>query len=285
MKYLITGAGGQLGKEWVEKLAQIGEAFTSYTSKHLDITNTDLLRKVLTDDKPDILINCAAYTAVDLAEDEPEKADLINNTSLIALSALCNEFEIKLIHYSTDYVFSGEGKNQKNYPNGYPENALKKPINSYGNSKAGGEEQIINSGCDFLIIRVAWLCGRHGNNFVKTMLRLSESKSEINIVNDQFGVPTYCFDVVEHTMQLINKNLSGIYHLGSKGCISWFDFAKKLFSLSSKKIQVNPISSDQFKSKAKRPTYSKLDTSKFENNTGVKMQSWETGLVKLLSQL
>lgn len=285
MKILVTGSGGQLGKEWCSFLNKNGIDFIGMNSKQLNILDKELIKKKVNDEKPTHIINCAAYTAVDKAEDESENAAEVNGEAVGVLAEICAEQGIKLIHYSTDYVFNGSEDDQIAFKNGYPETALINPINEYGRSKALGEKLLKESGCEYLLIRVAWLCGRHGNNFVKTMLRLAQKNQNLSIVDDQFGAPTFCEDVVNQSFQLIQHKASGTYHLGSQGCISWLNFAAKIFELADKKIELNPISSDAFNAKAKRPKFSKLDTSKFEKSMGIRVNKWEYSLEKLINQL
>ncbi len=285
MKILITGAGGQLGKEWVEYLKKQEIDYQAFKSEKLDITHLSQIKEKLENFNPNLVINCAAYTAVDKAEEELERVNSVNAIAPGILAQECAKRNIKLVHYSTDYVFEGDIKDQNIYPNGYPESARTKPINVYGQSKLSGEENIRQSGCEFLILRVSWLSGKYGNNFVKTMLKLAETKGELSIVDDQFGAPTFCKNVVEQTLTLIDLKASGTFHLGSSGITDWKGFADKIFQLSGKKIKTNPISSTAFEARAKRPAFSKLDTTKFEILTHMKSPNWEDGLISLMEEM
>lgn len=285
MKLVITGAGGQLGREWTLYCEQNKISFKAFSSKELNILDEEELAAVCESEQPDILINCAAYTKVDEAEDEQQLAESVNSEALKSISYLCKIHDIKLIHYSTDYVFAGTQEDQKNVPDGYPEDYHTNPVNVYGTSKRRGELAIIESGCDYLICRVSWLCGKCGNNFVKTMLRLGREKSELKVVNDQFGVPTFSSDVVSHTFELINKKESGIFHLGSKGIISWYEFAKEIFDQSEISVKVDPVTSSEFPTKAKRPAFSKLSTKKISKIDGIEIKDWKVGLKNLLEDL
>lgn len=285
MRFLITGASGQLGNEWVRFLKSTKEDFTYFSSSELDITNPESIEHRLIAEKPDVVINCAAYTAVDEAENEIEKADLVNRIGVKYLSEICLERGIKLIHYSTDYVFPGDKDDMQEFPKGYSEDAFCNPINAYGRSKHRGEQEIIQSGVDFLLIRVSWLCGMDGRNFVKTMLRLSTEKEALNVVNDQFGVPTFCKYVVRDTYKLLKKGESAIFHLGSTGMISWYDFAQKIFQFRGISTPVNPVSSNFFEATAKRPSFSKLDISKAQKVLGKPSISWDEGLSELLENI
>ncbi|MBO6524743.1 MAG: dTDP-4-dehydrorhamnose reductase [Balneolaceae bacterium] len=285
MKLLITGAGGQLGQEWVHFCKGNEIEYSAYSSKNLNILDEDNLANIFEQDNPDILINCAAYTKVDQAEDEPQLAGLVNSESLKFICELCSVHQTKLVHYSTDYVFSGSEEDRKEVPDGYPEDFKTNPINIYGSSKRRGELAIIESGCKYMIIRVSWLCGQFGNNFVKTMLRLGEERERLTVVNDQFGSPTFTDQVVEQTYQLIHKNKSGIFHLSSKGTVTWCEFAKEIFNQKNLGVEVVPVSSSEFKTKAMRPYFSKLSTQKISTIEGIKILSWQEGLKKLLNSL
>jgi dTDP-4-dehydrorhamnose reductase len=276
---------GQLGKQWVHFLEALKAEYTAYDSRTLDITDPQKLRDIIARDNPQVMINCAAYTKVDQAEDDKDRADLINHASLENLAKQCAKHSIKLVHYSTDYVFSGEAQDREKFPNGYPENAATNPINHYGKSKLKGEQAIQQSDAQHLILRVSWLCGAYGNNFVKTMLRLAQDRDSLSVVNDQFGVPTFCSAVVEQTMKLLENKEEGVFHLGSEGIISWYDFARRIFELSGVEVQVKEVSSSEFKTKAKRPHFSKLNTTKVEQALNAKSLHWETGLDQLLKTI
>lgn len=285
MKFLITGAGGQLGKEWVYYLQQKNLQYVASSSSDLDITNRTLVFETLEKFKPDVVVNCAAYTRVDDAEDDMETAFLVNRDGVKNMADACKEFQAKLIHYSTDYVFPGVPGDKSKFPDGYPESADTEPINVYGQSKRAGEMILEKSDfTDWLLIRVAWLCGPFGSNFVKTMLRLSEGRNEVGVVNDQFGSPSFSFDVVEKSMFLIRKNETGIFHISGKGLISWADFAEAIFSKSGKKTAVKQITSKQFPQKAKRPHFSYLSTMKLQQKNADILE-WNYGLDTLLTRL
>ena len=285
MKFLIIGADGQLGQEWVYFLSTQKVDFSAYTLSDLDITNFEKVELVIKNEIPNVLVNCAAYTAVDKAEREIKQANLVNNIAVAKISYLCKLHKIKLLHYSTDYVFAGSIHDRNTYPKGYSEEAIPNPINEYGHSKWKGEQAIIQSECNYLILRLSWLCGFYGNNFVKTMLQLAEQRDELSVVNDQFGVPTFTEQTVLESFDLINLSCYGTYHLGSTGMITWYDFAQKIFELSEVDIRVNPVSSSEFKVAAPRPLFSKLSTTKIENDLNKLCLPWEEGLKKLLNQL
>lgn len=285
MRYLVLGADGQLGKEWLEVLNRKNYEFWAYERNDLDITDFIKLKEHITTLKPDVIINCAAYTAVDKAEEEVLLANSINHIAVEFLADLSKQYNIKLVHYSTDYVFAGTLEDRKKYPSGYPETASTYPVNSYGLSKLKGEQAIKDSGCDYLILRLSWLCGSYGDNFVKTMIRLSKERDSLTVVNDQYGVPTFTLPAVLNSIALIEMNANGVYHIGSNGIISWFDFANKIFELSNLSINVTAILSATYKTSANRPYFSKLDTKKLEMELNTTSMQWEEGLSQLLKKL
>lgn len=285
MQLLITGAGGQLGKEWVHFCTHSGIVFNAFDSKTLDITKSQELERTIGEISPDVIINCAAYTKVDQAEDEEGRAEEINSIAVGTLSRICAEKNIKLVHYSTDYVFSGSILDKEKYPEGYDEEAPAFPKNAYGRTKYNGEMAIVESGCEHLILRVSWLCGLYGNNFVKTMLRLAQEREELSVVNDQLGCPAFTKDVVGQTHELLKAVKSGVFHLGSEGIISWYDFALEIFQLKGIKVKVNPVGSDKYPTKVLRPSFSKLSTKKISTIPSVKILGWKEGLQNLISKI
>lgn len=286
MKFLITGSNGQLGSEWVSRLTELRNEFVAYRSDQLDITHRAQVQELINGEKPDIVINCAAYTNVDRAETEREKAFLVNEHGVENLINACKEHGSKLVHFSTDYVFAGNKADRDRFPDGYPEDAPADPVNSYGSSKRAGEVNLETAGrdIDWLLIRVSWLCGRYGSNFVKTMLRISHDRSDVSVVMDQTGSPTYTFDLVDKTMALLEKNYSGTFHISSRGEISWAQFAEEIFRISGTGTEVLPIPSDQYVTTAKRPFFSLLSIDKVQKS-GLEPIHWKAGLEQLLKQL
>lgn len=285
MKILITGAGGQLGQQWIDFCMEENIQFKSYRSAELDVTDEEKVLREVQSYNPDIIINCAAYTKVDDAEGDKENTVKVNATAVHNLALLCKKLGIKLVHFSTDYVFAGKEEDHSNLPDGYSELHTRNPVNQYGYSKYLGEKAIEESGCEYLLIRVSWLCGSHGHNFVKTMLRLGEEKNELSIVNDQFGSPTFTDQVVELTHLLIQNKETGVFHISSEGLISWHDFAKEIFKQAGIRITLNPVASDEYPTKAKRPSFSKLSTQKISNIDGINIIHWKEGLQRLLNQI
>jgi dTDP-4-dehydrorhamnose reductase len=274
-KIVILGKSGMLGNRMCDFYEKNENYTLFYFNKEtLDITNFKEVSINLQNIKPDILINCVAYTNVDEAENNREQAFLINAKAVLNLAEVCSKLNIKFVHFSTDYVFSGENKD------GYVENSEDlKPLNVYGESKLLGEKYIQKvsekSDLEYYIIRTSWLFDDSGKNFVNTILKLSKNKKELNIINDQFGSPTYTLDLIDFTDYLILKNYhSGIYHFSNSGCISWYDFAKKICEINNINIKINPVSSDFFKTIAIRPEYSYL----IDTKTDFIHRSWEDSL-------
>lgn len=284
MKFLVTGATGQLGREWVHFLKEKELPFEAFSSGELDITDPNAVAKKVTQVQPNVVINCAAYTNVDGAEKESKKAFQVNEAGVKNLAVVCESESVKLVHFSTDYVFSGSGEEKAKYPDGYPEEAGTNPINMYGKSKQAGEKVLLESDCGWLLVRVSWLCGRYGSNFVKTMLRLGSEREELSVVDDQFGCPSLAFDVVQKTYQLLESGKNGIYHLSCEGKISWADFAEEIFAQSGLKVLVNRISSEEYPFVAGRPRFTLLSNKKAEK-TGLRILPWKKGLGRLLEQV
>lgn len=284
MKILIAGARGQLGREWAHFLEDSVHDVKKYGSSEMDVTDSDQIHKIFREQEPDILINCAAYTDVDEAEDHSDEAYNINEIGVQNLAHECRRNDVLLVHFSTDYVFEGSEENQKKLPNGYDEEYPPDPQNVYGKSKRGGEIAVEKFAERWLIIRVSWLCGRYGNNFVKTIMRLSKEKEQLRVVNDQTGSPAFCFDVVKKTMRLVELNKTGYFHISSKGATTWHEITEEIIRITDSKAKLEAVSSDEFSMKAQRPAYSLLNVNKIKD-LGLEPIEWKTGLNKLMSQL
>ncbi len=285
MRLLITGACGQLGKEWVEFCERKGIEFSAFCSDQLNILDGPAIASIVEEKKPTVLINCAAYTKVDQAEEEHELAHAVNADALEFITQTCFNNGVKLVHYSTDYVFGGKKEDQQVFPEGYPEDFSGAPQNVYGASKRAGEEIIEQSECKSLILRVSWLCGKHGNNFIKTMLRLAKERDSLSIINDQYGSPTFANHVVEQTYLLLENQVEGIFHLTTSGVITWYEFAKEIFQLSGIEVELSAIQSSQYPTKARRPYFSKLSTKKISTIPGISIASWQEGLKEFLNTI
>ena len=282
MNILVTGCRGQLGTE-LQKIASVEHRWFFTDVDTLDICDKAAVEACFVTNKIDACINCAAYTAVDKAEDEPELAILINSFAPKVLANACLKHDALLIHISTDYVFGGDG----NEP--YKVDDPINPQSVYGSTKAEGERFIRESGCNHMIVRTAWLYSSVGKNFVKTMLMLGDTKDEINVVADQKGCPTWAHDLAIALVALLNKNgkapVHETFHFTNEGQITWHDFATAIMEIGGKQCKVNPITTDQYPTKAKRPAYSVLDLSKIKEYAGIEIPFWRESLVKCIEEL
>lgn len=282
MNILVTGAGGQLGSE-LQALAKnekdLHFHFTDYPE--VDITATDSLKERFAEQSYDYCINCAAYTAVDKAEEEKEKCDAINVTGSQNLADLCKAHDVVLVHISTDFVFNGV----THLP--LQENDLTSPLSHYGLSKLNGENAIRETWEKHFIFRTSWLYSSYGANFVKTMIRLSETKDELSIIADQVGTPTYAKDLAEVIVALIKteSDAFGLYHYSNEGVASWYDFAAAVFEYKNLSVVAKPIPTEAYPTPAKRPHFSVMDKSKFKKTFGYAIPHWRTSLKKCLELL
>ncbi len=280
MVVLVTGAKGQLGQSLQFIAGNYPTIqFVFCSSFDLDITNKLNCQAVFSKYKPNYCINTAAYTAVDKAESEPEKAQLINIIGAKNLAEVCAAFSVILLHVSTDFVFDGT----KHTP--YTEEDIPNPTGVYGQTKLDGEKAIQETFNDYFIIRTSWVYSQFGNNFMKTMLRLASERDTLSVVNDQFGTPTNAVDLAEVLVTIIqtdNRQLTtdnfGIYNFSNEGQCSWYDFAKKIFEIHKIKINLLPITTSSYPTPAKRPNYSVLDKSKIKTVFGVEVKDWEESL-------
>ena len=284
MNILVTGCKGQLGTE-LQKIANTENTnqwfFTDVDT--LDICDADAVERCFAANAIDVCVNCAAYTAVDRAEDEPELANKINATAPKILAEACLRHNALLVHVSTDYVFDGQGSSP------YLPDDKVTPVSVYGRTKAEGERLIRESGCSYFIVRTAWLYSAVGKNFVKTMLMLGDTKDEINVVADQRGCPTWAYDLACAIVRLITLNgkkaVHETFHFTNEGQITWHDFATAIMEIGGKRCKVNPITTDQYPTKATRPAYSVLDLNKIKEYTGMKIPFWRESLVKCIEEL
>lgn len=273
---LVTGANGQLGKSIHRNSSNYPELKIVFTDvEELDITKTEEVNAFFKNHAFDYCINCAAYTAVDKAEEEVDKAFLINATAAKNLAQACQTSEAVLIHISTDFVFDGS----KRTP--YTEEDTATPLSVYGKSKLQGEEYIQEIWNKHFILRTSWLYSEYGNNFVKTMLRLAETRDEISVVNDQIGSPTYAGDLASFLLEIINKPSKdyGIYHYSNEGSISWYDFAAEIFKQHKTAVRVVPIPTSAYPTAAKRPEYSVMDLSKVKTIFGSTIPLWQQRVI------
>jgi dTDP-4-dehydrorhamnose reductase len=281
-KVLVTGANGQLGSE-IKVLASNYKNFEFLFTDIADfpLDDSDVICNNFKKINPDVVINCAAYTAVDKAEDDTVLADKINHLAIATLAKLCKESEAKLIHISTDYVFDG------NSPIAYKEEDIPNPQNVYGATKLLGEKACQTSCPESIIIRTAWVYSEFGNNFVKTMLRLMNERDSLNVVNDQVGSPTYAADLAQVILTILDSGEweSGMYHYSNAGQISWFDFATDIKVIAGLTCDISGIPASNYPTPAQRPAYSLLDKSKIEKTYGIIVPHYRKSLEVMMSKL
>jgi dTDP-4-dehydrorhamnose reductase len=278
-KILVTGANGQLGWE----LTQLAAIYPMYEfifadRSMFDLSKPELFESLILQWAPQAIINTAAYTAVDKAETEQDLANLINETAVAELARITGENDILFITFSTDYVFNG------NATSPYLTDTIIDPVNFYGTTKAQGELMALDVNPNTIIIRTSWVFSSHGNNFVKTMMRLMKERTTLNVVSDQIGRPTYAKDLAIATIKIVNevsdgKKIKGVYHFANKGVTSWFEFAQQIKKNAGLSCDLLPINTAQFPTPAKRPAYSVLDTQKIETAINIDIPSWEESLL------
>jgi dTDP-4-dehydrorhamnose reductase len=279
MVVLVTGANGQLGQSLQFIAPNYPELhFIFCTSSDLDITNLESCQAVFLKTKPNYCINAAAYTAVDKAESEAEKAHLINVIGAKNLALVCKQYSTVLLHVSTDFIFNGNASKP------YSEEYIPNPTGVYGQTKLDGEKAIQAVFDNYFIIRTSWVYSQFGNNFMKTMLRLASERDSISVVNDQIGTPTNAVDLAECLVKIITSNSHlpssnfGIYNFSNEGQCSWFDFAQKIFEVNKVIIDLKPIPTTSFPTPAKRPAFSVLDKTKIKTTFGLEINNWEDSL-------
>lgn len=282
MKTLVLGSSGQLGQCLKAVTTQRNVNTLYFPDETIgNILDVATLKNLFAEKKPDFVINCAAYTAVDKAEDEIELCRLINQQGALNVAQVCKEFGATLIHVSTDFVFEGNAINL------LKEDDIAKPINVYGLTKLEGEKDIQNILTEHYIIRTSWLYSEYANNFVKTMLKLGAEREELNIIADQIGSPTYAIDLAGAILDIIasGQEAYGVYHYSNEGSVSWFDFAKAIFELSNTTVKVNPILTSAYPTKAARPKFSVMDKSKIKSTFGIEVPYWRDSLKVCIDSL
>lgn len=282
MKILVTGRNGQLGSELQELHQNNPQQQIIFVDREtMDLSDATKIRTVLSAENPEIIINAAAYTAVDKAENDQVNCDAINHLAVKTIGDWAAQNKAKVIHVSTDYVFDGNSE----IP--LTETDVTNPINTYGLTKLKGENALQISGADYIILRTAWVYSIYGNNFVKTMMRLMNEREEISVVTDQIGSPTYARDLAKVILQIINSShwKNGIYNYSNEGKISWFDFAVAIKELNRFNTKINPTSSSNFITPAKRPNFSLLDKSKIKEVYEVEVPFWKESLAEMMVKL
>ena len=282
---LVTGKNGQLGWE----IMQLADEYSQYDfifpdKTELDLSNPSSIKEAVQKYQPDYFINCGAYTAVDKAETEQDLAYQVNALAPGIIAEACNKIGAVLITISTDYVFNGKGTKP------YKPDEATDPVNYYGYSKQVGEQLALMNNASTIVIRTSWVYSTHGNNFVKTMLRLMKERDSLNVVADQIGSPTYAFDLAKAILQIVNdvKNGNrhfGLFHFSNIGVTNWYDFAKAIRDEADLSCAINPIASSEYPTPAKRPAYSVMDTAKIQDLYGIVIRSWRTALNECVGKM
>lgn len=284
MKVLVTGVKGQLGYDVVNELTKRGHTAIGVDIDEMDITDKQSVQLVIDNNKPDAVIHCAAWTAVDLAEDDDKIALVraVNTDGTRNIAEVCKKLNCKMMYISTDYVFNGQGTEPWK-----PDCKDYEPLNVYGQTKLGGELAISNLLEKYFIVRIAWVFGVNGNNFIKTMLNVGKKYDELTVVNDQIGTPTYTYDLARLLVNIIETEKYGYYHATNEGgYISWYDFACEIFKQAGYKTKVKPVTTEEYGlSKAKRPFNSRLDKSKLIENGFKPLPTWQDALSRYLKEI
>ena len=280
MRVLVTGAKGQLGTDLMNELAKRGIEGIGVNVEEMDITDRDACMRVISEAKADAVIHCAAYTAVDAAEDHVDLCRRINGEGTRNVALACRETGAKLMYISTDYVFDGTGTRP------WEPDDERHPLNVYGQTKYEGELAVEELTEKFFIVRIAWVFGVAGKNFIKTMLRLGEERGAVSVVDDQVGSPTYTYDLARLLVDMIQTDRYGRYHATNEGLCSWYEFAKEIFRQAGMdQVQVTPVTSDQFPAKATRPSNSRMSKEKLQENGFTPLPTWQDALGRFLKEI
>lgn len=279
MRILVTGASGQLGYDVERELERRGIEHLGTSSRELDITDREAVERLMAAYRPDAAIHCAAYTKVDLAEDEPERCWAVNADGTRNMAAACRKTGAKLLYISTDYVFPGTG--ERSYETGDPTG----PVNTYGRSKLAGELAVQSLLEKYFIVRISWVFGKNGNNFVKTMLRLAETRTELTVVCDQIGSPTYTADLAPLLCDMVQTERYGIYHATNEGTCAWSEFAEAIFELAGRQVVVHPIPTSAYPTRAARPLNSRMSKECLHSNGFQELPEWKNALARYLKEI
>jgi len=279
IRVLVTGVKGQLGYDVVKRLNALGIENIGVDMDDFDLTNREQTIQYIVNCRPDVVVHCAAYTAVDKAEDDKEKCFAVNVDGTRYIAEACRQIDAKMVYISTDYVFDGKGSEPQ------PEDKAVMPVNYYGYTKAQGEAVVRELLEKYFIVRTSWVYGRNGNNFVKTMLKLGQTKDEVNVVNDQVGVPTYTVDLAVLICDMLQTAKYGTYHGVNEGYRSWYEFALEIFRNSGINMKVNPIPTDEYPTRANRPLNSRLSKDNLDKNGFSRLPHWKDALGRYLKEL
>lgn len=279
MKVLVTGVKGQLGYDVMAELAKRNIEAIGVDIDEMDITDKISVEKVIGEAAPDVVVHCAAYTAVDAAEDNEALCRRVNAGGTRNIAEVCKKLDCKMVYISTDYVFDGQGTRP------WESDDERHPLNVYGQTKYEGELAVQENLSKYFIVRIAWVFGKNGKNFVKTMLKLAETHDKLTVVNDQFGSPTYTYDLARLLVDMIQTDKYGIYHATNEGICTWYEFACEIFRQAGVKIEVTPVPASEYPTKAKRPENSRLDKSKLTENGFERLPSWQDALRRYIKEI
>ena len=279
MRVFVTGVKGQLGYDVMNELEKQGLEGIGVDIDEMDITDADQVNKLIKEAAPDAVIHCAAYTAVDAAEDNEEICRKVNAQGTENIAKVCEELDIKMMYISTDYVFNGQGERP------WEPDDEREPLNVYGQTKYEGELAIEEHVKKFFTVRIAWVFGVNGKNFIKTMLNLGKTHDHLTVVNDQTGSPTYTYDLARLLVDMIQTDKYGRYHATNEGLCTWYEFACEIFKQAGMDVSVAPVSSDEYPAKAKRPSNSRMDKSKLTANGFQPLPTWQDALSRYLKEI
>lgn len=280
MRVLVTGVKGQLGHDVVNELEKRGHTAIGVDIEEMDITDSDAVMNVVSEANVDAVVHCAAYTAVDAAEENIDLCRKINAYGTENVAKICGKLNIKMIYISTDYVFDGQGEHFWE-----PDDIVTTPLNVYGLTKYEGEQAVQKYVSKFYIVRIAWVFGVNGKNFIKTMLRLGKENGAVNVVNDQIGSPTYTYDLAVLLVDMTEREKYGIYHATNEGTCSWYEFACEIFKQAGMDVAVTPVDSSSFPSKAKRPHNSRMSKDKLDANGFRRLPIWQDAVRRYLEEI
>ena len=278
MKVLVTGVKGQLGHDVVLELEKRGHRAIGVDVEEMDITDAEMVRQVMEETAPDAVIHCAAYTAVDAAEDNVSLCRRINAEGTANIARACRDLDCKMMYISTDYVFNGRGERP------WEPDDEREPLNVYGQTKYEGELSVEMLE-KYFIVRIAWVFGVNGKNFIKTMLNLGKTRDHLTVVDDQIGSPTYTWDLASLLADMIETDRYGRYHATNEGLCSWYEFACEIFRQAGMPVEVEPVSSSQYPAKAVRPSNSRMDKSKLDQMGFRRLPSWQDALGRYLKEI
>lgn len=281
MRVLVTGVKGQLGYDVMNELAKRGYEGIGVDVEEMDITDSSAVERVMREAKADKVVHCAAWTAVDAAEDQVELCRKVNALGTENIAKMCGELDLPMIYLSTDYVFDGEGTRPWE-----PDDPVVEPLNVYGQTKYEGEQAVEKYAPKHYIVRIAWVFGVNGKNFIKTMLNLGKTHDTLTVVNNQIGTPTYTYDLAKLLVDMLEKEEYGKYHVTNEGgFISWYDFAKEIFRQAGINVNVIPVSAEEYKAKAKRPSNSRMEKKKLDEHGFDRLPTWQDALSRYLEVL